>query len=216
MPQLVLSPSDPSSPQTWKPTGPIPISVRSFGKFPDIACWRPGDLILVSAVKPDLIARSIRSVQIRGGYHQDDARWEHAAVYIGAGAICEATRQGVQPKPIYEYIGQHLIRVRRNQKLTVDEQWRVAVEALIKQDFSYSFWSAAALLAKSRNGFWNFQRGPIKQPKRATICSQLYADAYTKVTGQTLGNVQSGETTPASLSSDSTLVDVQSAWLTIV
>ncbi|WP_374090458.1 hypothetical protein [Methylomicrobium lacus] len=218
MSQLFLNPDTAeNSPdlKAWKPDYPIPKHLRDWGFCPDFNAWLPGDLVLVSALKPGIIGKAIRSVQEQGGYAQDDARWEHAAVHIGSGTLCEATRKGVCVASVFDYAPNHLIRIRRNHALTQDQRWELAVNALKQQNYSYGFFSIGSILWKSRKGFWNTQGKPISFPKRAVICSELYADAHVKVCGQALGNLRSGEVTPASLSMDQSLADVQTQWVRI-
>lgn len=171
--------------------------------------------MLISAISPGFIARAIRRVQYRGGYADEDARWEHAAVYIGSGAICEASRKGVNVESIFDYIGSHLIRVRRNTSLTSDQGWNLAVHALLMKKYRYGFWSVVGLYVKSKVGFWRNQGKPISFPKRSVYCSELYADAHVKICDVALGNLKSGEATPASLSLSSKLGDVSLSWVKI-
>lgn len=162
-----------------------------------------------------MIGKAIRSVQTMGGYAHEDARWEHAAVYIGDGALCEANRKGVQIGSIFDYAADHLIRIRRNTSLTQDERWELVVNALKQQNYHYGFLSICSILWKARGGFYRSQGKPVSFPKSAVICSELYADAHVRVCGQALGNLRSGEVTPASLSIDTTLHDVPAQWVTI-
>lgn len=219
MPQLLLDPetikSNPPS-ERWTPDGPLPQCTRDFGCCIDFGALLPGDLILVSSVFPGFIGRAIRKVQKKGGYSDDDACWEHAAIYIQGDTICEATRSGVQIGSLFEYIGAHKIRVRRNPGLTQDKRWNLVVNALQQRDYAYGFGAVVGLCLKAHIGFWKPNGGkPLSFPKRAVYCSELYADAHVKACGVALGNLKSGETTPASLSLDSTLQDVQVGWLKI-
>lgn len=218
MSQIFLDPltvADASNVIDWKPDYPIPKRLREWGFCPNFEDWLPGDLILVSALTPGFIGQAIRSVQKNGGYAPEDSRWEHAAVYIGSGALCEANRKGVCIGSIFDYADNHLIRIRRNNSLNQDQRWELAVNALKQQNYSYGFASIVSILWKARNGFWIPQGKPISFPKSAVICSELYADAHVKVCGQALGNLRSGEVTPASLSMDHTLVDIPLRWLRI-
>jgi len=221
MSQIFLDPSKAANQpnlNSWIPKGPIPLSLRKFGYCPNFDDWFPGDLVLVSAIKPDFIAKAIRSVQKKGGYANDDARWEHAAVHIGTGALCEANRKGVCLGHIFDYADSHLIRIRRNPLFDKDKGWELAVEALKQKqkNYSYNFSSIVNLLLNSRNGFWQAEN--IKKnrfPKRAVICSELYADSHVMVCSQALGNLRSAEITPASLSIEKLLVDVKTNWVKI-
>src|SRR5437762_102183 len=128
MPQLRLDPRQIEQPiSTWKPSGPIPPKVREFGFFPNIDDWLPGDLLLVSGLSPNWIAKRIITAQERGGYSSEDACWHHAAVYIGDAHLCEASRSGVKALPIFSYVGDHILRVRRDIALTADQRYRIAV-----------------------------------------------------------------------------------------
>ena len=101
-----MSPSDNAQPDShWNPPGPIPSALREFGKFPNTHDWKPADLLLVSSVVPDAVTKQIINTQLRGGFGPDDARWQHAAVYLGDGYVMEATTHGVQYSPIYAYLG---------------------------------------------------------------------------------------------------------------
>ena len=212
--QIILNPHNTGANYNgviWHPKYPIPPKVRELGYCPDYDAWNPGDLILVSSLKPGFIANSIRKVQKKGGYLECHAKWEHAAVYIGSGAICEANRNGVVVDTIFRYSCDHLIRVRRNTTLTKDQGWELAVNALKRQNCSYSMLSIVNLYFKSLVGFHR-AGSSINFPKSAIICSELYADSHVKVCGQVLGNVHNGEITPASLSNDSLLTDLQINW----
>ena len=187
-------------------------------KVIDVKSLLPGDLVLCSAVAPDFIQRNIRLVQARGGYAQEHARWEHAAVYIGNGVLCEATRHGVQREMLSSYVGSHHIRFRRDLKLTSDERYEVAIAALSLQAHSYNLLEIFRLIKVARLGFNNHAKATIRTsgfPKRAMICSELYADSYAKATRRIVGNIAGGEVTPASLSADPGLTDVQAYWLSI-
>jgi hypothetical protein len=81
--QLVLDPADPTTTGRWTPPGPISLTLRQFGRFPNVKQWAPGDLLLFNAVHPGWIAQSITDGQKRGGYAEQDARWHHVAVYLG-------------------------------------------------------------------------------------------------------------------------------------
>lgn len=218
MPQIILDPliaKNLNNLAHWKPDYAIPSLIREWGYCPDFNDWLPGDLILVSAIKPNFIAKAIRRIQEKGGYASDDARWEHAAVYIGSGTLCEANRHGIRIVSIFDYTGSHLIRVRRNNSLTKDQRWELAVNALKKKNYSYNFFSIISIVWKAYNGFWTEQGKAISFPKSAVICSELYADAHVQVCSIVLGNLRSGEITPASLSIDRALSDVPTCWMVI-
>ncbi|WP_148296201.1 hypothetical protein [Methylophilus sp. OH31] len=215
----ILDPSEAEAQFTgnWSPQTPIPNKLRQFGYCVNFNELLPGDLILVSSNKPGLIAKAIRKVQAMGGYAKADSRWEHAAIYIGSESVCESERSGVQINSIYKYIGPYSLRIKRNNNLTPDQRWNLVVYALIQKNYSYGFLSVFRLLMKSIRGYWIHQGSPINSPlpSRSVYCSQLFADAHVKACGVPLGNLTSGEATPASLSLDTKLVDVNISWLRI-
>ena len=220
MPQIVFDPSAAkrtSNPSSWKPENPIPPEIRSFGFCADFSPLLPGDLVLFSAINPDCIAKAIRKVQEVGGYSKDDARWEHAAVYIGDEAICEATRRGVRIGSLYDYLLKYKIRFRRNDSLTQDQRWNLAVHALrLQKIYKYGFYSIVELYFKSKIGFWKGNKSPKSFPKRSVYCSELYGEAHFRASGIYPKNNRSDEITPACLSSNTTsLRDVHVPWVKI-
>jgi hypothetical protein len=214
--QHVLDPLDPTTHGTWRPTGPIPASVRALGRFPDVRAWRAGDLVLVSALAPEFLSRRIVLAQERGGFAPIDARWHHAAVYLGDGRICEATLGGVQARRIDGYIGTHLIRVRRDPLITETEGYDIAVHALFRMRWYYSVWTIVRMLLQSWRGFYDDPVGLRFAARHSVICSILYADAYSLVTQRVLGNAAGATPTPAFLSSTPALTDVACRWSAIV
>jgi len=200
--------------EEWIPPGPIPGKVRQFGFYPNVDDWLPGDLILVSNIQPNWTHHVIERVQRLGGYSENDARWHHAAVYLGSnGEICEADVGGVIHSSINRYnTGRHLIRVRRDPDIESDKRWRIAIRSLTKLKQGYAYGYLIHLLFLARSGFdkLNFKFNEL--PKKTKICSQLYKDAYTPITNKMLENPQSGEITPAFLSFTRQLQDVSVTW----
>lgn len=217
--QKILKP-DSAANGSYVVQGPLSQNELQLKKVLDLTQLLPGDLILVSAVTPDFVGRNIRKVQARGGYLDEHAMWEHAALYVGKGVICEATRKGVRRAMLSKYVGKHYIRVRRNTCLTVEQRYELAIHALTLHDFRYDFREIVRLWKNAHFGFSNSTKATVQflgkqYPKRATICSQLYADCHVSVTKTVIGNLDGGETTPASLSISTALEDVQLDWLTI-
>jgi hypothetical protein len=194
--------------EQWAPNSPLPPALQKFGYFLDLRKLLPGDLILFSAQKPNFVQRRIRAVQTIGGFGPDHARWEHAAVYIGSGAVCEATGSGVGVGDLFTRIETSKIRVRRNPNLSNDERWMLVVHALKQKNYAYGMWSIATLIVGSRFGYWKHKSGPISFPHRTYICSQLYGDSHVAASGTVLCLNQTGIATPAGLSMDTTLQDI--------
>lgn len=172
-------------------------------------------MILVSAIKPSGIQRAITKVQLRGGYEQEDAQWQHAAVYIGRDSLCEANRHGVKVEPIWQYIGGHRIRVRRDNALDDEARWHIVVNALTMKGYRYSYPSIIKLWWQSYAGFYRSTIKPESISSRARICSHLYADAYTKATKKVIYAGEDSPPTPACLSFCKTFEDVPTYWVGI-
>lgn len=216
MPQTFLDPDKIDGSETlpkWIPDGPLPPELRSFGYYPDISLMHPGDLILFSPVKLTGISKKIADVQESGGYAPDDARWTHAAVYAGAKVgMCEATRRGVHVSLLHGYVGKYLFRVRRDLSLDRETSWDIVVNALVRLNTPYSLRSIGTIFRRAQGpGLWVTPEISAHE-KDASICSQLYAEAYSMATGMTLWNSVGKEVTPAYLSQSKALTDVALQW----
>ena len=143
----------------WIPDGPLPPELRRFGYYPDITLLQPGDLILVSPVKLSGIPKRIAATQETGGYAPEDARWTHAAVYMGARVgLCEATHRGVHASLLHEYVGKHLFRVRRDPTLDRDTRWEIVVNSLVRLNTPYSLRSVGTIFGRAKGrGLWSSQ-----------------------------------------------------------
>jgi len=213
--QQFLDPDRQETRGKYVSNSPILPKTRRFGLYPNIDEWLPGDLLLVSQVQRGWTHRLIYEGQIAGGYASEDARWGHAAIYLGDGEICEAMPAGIQHRSVEHYVdGQWLIRVRRDQTLTMDQRWRIAVRGLTKLRTAYGFGSLLRLAPALMNSF-NTVSYALRPRQTAFICSELYANAYSPITGKVLQNRRSGEITPAFLSSTPLLEDVELYWLKI-
>lgn len=215
--QIVLDPAAPTTTGQWTPPGPIPQALRQFGRFPDASRWLPGDLLLFSAIQPGRIARSIIRGQESGGYAGEDARWHHAAVYLGDGiSLCEAVVTGVRHTPIYPYIlGNYRLRIRRDITLNSEERWKIAMQSLTRLGASYGLRLIPSLAWHSWRGYWQSSPGLPLLGVGAVICSQLFSDSYSLVTGRLLVQAPAGVVKPADLSFTQQLADVATTWLSL-
>ena len=156
------------------------MAVRSFGFMPSLDLLRPGDVLLVSALKKPLVSRAIEKVQRKAGFDEWHAQWHHASVYVGNNLVCEAQLWGVRVVSVFKYTaGTHQLRFRRNPALDDLSSCMLALEAALKLKYGYNWRSILQLLVQAKLG-WNGGSGKPRQlSDRATICSQLYADALT-------------------------------------
>lgn len=211
MPQLVLDPrSATAAVPRWTPPFPLPESVRSFGYMPNITDWLPGDILLVQALTQTSIQRAIQKTHTDIGFDPDHRVWTHAALYVGEGHVCEATpRRGVRHHPIFEYVGGHILRVRRRPGLSVDERYRLAIQAMTHLKTAYSFLDVLQIAWRARID----PNGPVPiTAAPGVICSQLCSRAYTAVTGIVLTKRPTPFVTPADISGHPDLNDVALEW----
>ena len=213
-PQQVLDPQDVSSAR-WPirpPPSELPQALREFGYIPDFETWRAGDLLLFATSRPTLLQKQIHRTQRKLNYADEDARWHHAAVYIGDRYLCEARPGGVRYHPVVETIDTNtLIRIRRDRALTETEQFRLAIHALMRLSSPYWYGFVLRALFRPLNPK-RFVLG-LRASTQAHICSQLFHEAYMEVAGSTLMERADREVLPAELSATHKLYDVDTNWV---
>ncbi|MFG5408118.1 hypothetical protein ABXN37_08350 [Piscinibacter sakaiensis] len=198
------------------PSEQLPMAVRTFGHMPSLDQLRPGDVLLVSALNKSAVSKAIEHVQLTAGFDAWHAQWHHAAVYVGNNLICEAQLWGVRIASVFKYAaGTHLIRFRRDTALDDLGSCKVALEAALKLRYGYDWRSVVQLLTQAKWGWRGGSGRPRQLSERATLCSQLYADAYGVVTASTLDSRAEAGVTPAHLSVNKTLSDLPMAWLSL-
>ena len=216
-PQRVLDPRRTDSahePSQSQPTT-LPSWVRKFGFVPNFEDWFPGDLVLFSKLRRNWVERQIVGAQENLNYSANDARWHHAAVYIGDRYLCEARRGGVSYRPVVECIDTNtLLRVRRNFELPELHRFRVAIRALMRLSQPYSYGSIG-------RAFWHSLNPrsfaiALHPQKRAVICSQLFHEAYMEATGSTLVELADRAVVPAELSAVRHLRDIEINWIRVI
>lgn len=209
----ILDPNDQTTQGEWRPAVPIPPRVRRFGRYPNVDQWLAGDLLFLEAVTKRLVARLIVRGQLAAGYHEEDARWHHAAVYVGDGFVCEAGIWRVTYRPLHDYIGTRYIRLRRDPTLSMEDRLRLAIAALTRIGNAYSYFELLSVALNIFKGYGK-PRGLVLRAF-GVICSQLYADSYTAVTHQVLMSGQDRVVIPADLSLTPMLEDVPVFWCRI-
>jgi hypothetical protein len=187
----------------------VPSAVRDHGKVIDPTCLEPGDLILVSRVKPGWLQRRI---QVSQGclFDWEHARWHHALVSGGGTEVCEAVRSGVVATQYWEYMtGGHEFRVRRIKNASADVRTKVAYYAATMTRVSYGFGSLLPINeAMNSNDPW--RRSMFRS--RGVICSQLYFEACMRA-GVLLAALPPDRVSPAHLSASKEMDDVTLQWL---
>ena len=192
----------------------LPPRVRALGHLPDLAQLLPGDLILFSPTTTSILQKKIQEVQHTGGYHEDDARWTHAAVYLGSQfSICDATAKGVLHNSLLDSLSANLVRVRRDPHLDSDSRWRIALSAALQIGTPYGIRSALTIWIRSIKGLHTPQKSATRS-RSNIICSELFQDAFFSATGRTLQwNHPGKEVSPALLSYVAEQRDVPVRWL---
>jgi hypothetical protein len=219
--QKLLNPDDKPA-RKINVTRAVNPEVRAFRKLVDCGALLPGDLLLSQSLSPDSISQLIEDVQVRGGYHKLDARWTHAAMYLGDGEnVVEATFDNilaggsVRITSLDEYCdGTYALRFRRSEDFGDEANgWRLCVRALSRMRQPYDFGHAAKLwwdVCVRKTGFYVGKNRRVTS--LAVICSTLYADAYNEAHGRRLGEV-GGVCVPAWLSGTDEFFDVSVSWL---
>lgn len=217
--QAVLHRDDATNAASVKITS-LHAKVRNFGKFLDVTNLQPGDLMLARSHGP--IPKLISSTQIKGGYHDRDAQWTHAAMYLGDGAnFIEANFDFgnyacVRLAPIRQYCdGQYDLRFRRL-KAGVDsleQKLSLCVQAMKHLGTKYPVGRLAEIwfdvnISKTSN----FYDSDLKDPlERAVVCSTLYQDAVRCATKYQLGE-DNGACVPAWLSASDKFENIRASW----
>lgn len=134
-------------------------------------------------------------------------------MYIGDYTLCEATVNRVKQSSLYDhYVKTHLMRVRRDPRLSTEERWQVTVHSLKRLGKRYGFGKAMVVWWQSFYGFWKGNKGFIFLPGKTVVCSSLFAEAYSSATSRTMGNTDHNIPTPAFLSHTNFLQDIQTTW----
>ncbi|MEO0498544.1 MAG: hypothetical protein AAF141_14455 [Pseudomonadota bacterium] len=187
---------------------PIPARVRANGWALDPGMLEPGDLILVSSKKPNIVGRVIR-------YHQgklfepEHSKWQHAAVSGGRFELCEATATGVKASEYWGYMtGEYDIKVRRLLNADAEVRSKLAYYAATNVRSAYGYLTALNMRGVLGNAdAW--QRPLIKT--KGVICSQLYFESCMRV-GYLLTNIPPENVSPAHLSMTPLMEDVPLKW----
>lgn len=186
--------------------------------MPDVAKLLPADLILYSSPRGDKIGAAISAVQLAGGFAAEDARWTHAAVYLGDGHLVEAIPNGgVIHRSVYDdpQITSQLMRFRRKPDLSETDRYRVALKASAMLGASYSRAGAVSFGMTMLKGLW--QPTSRIDLKGIVICSQVFHDTLAEITRQYLPDCPVRQpVAPAHLSFSPGLEDVEVSWLRLI
>jgi hypothetical protein len=193
----------------------IPARVREFGFYPDTGQMQPGDLVLVCPLPPTPNATVIRRIQ-SSSHGEFEARWIHAAAFLGDDSLVEIDQGGVGVVDLSKYVGRHLIHVRRPLDLNghpvyLLTGYRIAVSALKMFRTSYGFLDLIEI-GRQAIGVTSNQ---LSRRSKAAICSDYYNDAVARVLGRGAVSAKINPFTPADLSASTNMTDVQVDWLAL-
>ena len=190
---------------------PIPQSVRKYGKAIDPNILEPGDLILVSRIKPNWTSARITKFQTKM-FPEEHARWYHAAVSGGRYEICEATIGGVKSYEYWPYMtGEYELKIRRLRNASASVRSSLAYYAATNVKTRYGFLNIINI-ANILNDGNSWKKHMISSS--GVICSQLYFEASMRV-GYLLANIPPETVCPAHLSMSQYLEDVPISWVKV-
>ena len=208
-----------------RPGRALPPKTRDFGRLIDTSKLQAGDLLLTRDMSGESwISNTIADVQKRIGYGDPDARWVHAAMYLGDGAnVVEATvdphlvGSDVRITHLDDYCdGSNILRFRRSTFITQERDgFLVCLRALSKLRKPYSVIGAFKAWWDVRIGgavAWESDGRNILS--KCVVCSTLYADSFNQALRLSLGEIN-GVCAPAWFSATNDFVDVQTQWLEI-
>jgi hypothetical protein len=208
VPQVVLDPAEPVAGPPIRPGRPLPMAARLFGRLPDTSVLLPGDIVLFNRIDRRFSHRAIERVQGRYGFAADDARWHHAAIYVGQDAVCEAGLGGVRFHTMLDRLTTYRLRVRRLPDLDERTRFDIAVQAMSNLRRRYGCREIMALLVGQTDLGARYLVNRRFQP----ICSVICADAYGVVGVALHTDVHRRPTLPADLSLSPILADVPLRW----
>jgi len=203
----IMSPGDAAAglPVSWDKVG----QCREMGKVPDVGLIEPGDVILFSPVKPNLMQKTI--IRTQNTLAPSHRAWTHAAIAFDGGRMVEAlTKKGVCCGTIFDRCRDFRIKVRRAHSLNQLDRMRLAMDAMSAITTNYSLKHALAI--GFSNLFQQMGKEPFYGKDSHIVCSQLISNAYMNVTGQKLISSSLYRVTPGQLDSTKNLTDVTIGW----
>ena len=217
MVQLVLDPRDTAPPARAGDLLIEDAAVRRLGRYPDIGCLQPGDVLLFAPVHATAATNAIVAAQTHDGFTAEDARWTHAAVYARRGTLIEAVMPRVCITPLWHYVPTRLVRVRRvaTPRDPATFGYRLALEMATRISEPYE----ASLLWRIPLYRWlRAARAAEQNPEGRVWCSQIIADSFASLKEGAI--YQDGPSlrrfpalSPAHLSNSTLLRDVVVPWL---
>jgi hypothetical protein len=213
----LLDPAAPGNPTDGPQQEQLPRSVRQFGYYPNLEKLQPGDLLLVSPVKPGRVAKAIANAQ-RQLHTEYNADWIHAAAYLGDGSIVEIDGGGVRINELWRYVPNHKLLFRRllvrGTATTIGqlEGLKIAVAALKRFQTRYNQRQIIKIGLRSCFPGADYKTHP---KSREAICSTFYNDACVNALDRSAASAKIIDLTPADLAASLHMIDLDIGWLKI-
>ncbi len=91
----------------------------------------------------------------------------------------------------------------------------IAIQAAVRANEKYRFAAIFHIYLRPFRGLWRSPITSFRAQRRALICSQLYSDSYSAVTGLLLTQTVADIITPAALSASDKFEAIPLYWRTI-
>jgi hypothetical protein len=217
--RTILDPDSRGAPVSQIEIDRAPVEFRRDGAYPDIRLLQPGDLLLVSPLKPGPNARLIQWAQKRV-HRPTDAQWMHAAIYLGDNALVEIDGGGVQVSLLFKYARTHRMLFRRvldGAAKDIDEAtgFRIAIAALkeFKRDYAYGNIVVTAydcVLGRTRPA------SPKAVRSSGAICSDFFNEVVFATCNRPAAPIARLPLQPADLSASKLMRDIDVPWAQLV
>lgn len=197
----------------------VPIKIRNTGVYPQIDILQPGDLLLVSPMKPPMTAKLITWAQ-RRLHSEENAQWMHAAIYLGDNSLVEIDGGGVKVAPLFKYVLTHRMLFRRLLKADgsdIDQitGFRIAISALKQFKRSYAHANIAVTAWDCASIGW--REAPARAVRnKGSICSDFFNEVAYATTNRAAAPVHRLPLQPADLSASRMMRDLPMVWSVLV
>ena len=199
-------------------------TARDYGRMPDVASWRPADVILFCSYgNVTAITEIVRRVQRQRGFDRFHSRWTHAALYIGGGKFIHVTRDDedlenrVGVKDVSSFVKQAHYRVRSPRTLSDDARADIVDFAIsLVNNKTYSTMKAVASALESFR-LLDERFVTSRELFDGIVCSDVVSQSYDHVIPgfPVFATATHQAALPATLSESGFLADIDIAWCRI-
>jgi hypothetical protein len=193
----------------------VPKAIRDTECYPDLSMLQPGDLLLVSPLEPGWTARMIIGAQ-RQVHDEENARWMHAALYLGDNMVVEIDGGGVHVRPLFKYVLTHRMLFRRvidadGQDIDLITGYKIALKAL--RGFSQRYEFANIFVTAYDCLTLGSKDPPLRAVRsRGSICSDFFNQAVFATIDRPAARLDRNPLQPADLSASKLMRDIPVRW----